>query len=249
MTDFPYKEVIKTLLPKGPVWAVKPFGDLDKLLDAIGDVKQTVRDYLKSIAYLRNPNLTPALSDLEREFGVVPVASLTEAERREILAGYVYAKPGSGKDDLEARLHAAGFTDLHVYHNDPEIDPDFFVAGEWAMVLGHEDCVLGHQDAYLGQQGVGGYVLANGDVYKANGSLAEYTIPSDDERWPLVFFIGGARSDVESGFVVILDGDMEYGVDPDNMLLDGDMEATGTSFWSAYTSDTTLSKADTGGGV
>ena len=232
MTDFSYKDLLKILMPKGPVWAMKPLGDMDKLFETIGEVKDTIRTYLKSIAYLRNPNLTPILADLEREFGVVPVTSLTESERRQILAGYVYAKPGSGKDDLEARLHAAGFTELSVYHNDPEVDPDTYVSGDWAMVLGHEDAVLGHQDAYLGQQGVGGYVLANGDVYKADGTLAEYSIPSDDERWPLVFFIGGERTATTGGYVVILDGDMEYGSDPDNILLDGDMDYPDTSFWS-----------------
>ena len=245
MPDFSYKDILRTLMPKGPVWAVKPFGDMDKLLDAIGEVKETIREYLKSTAYLRNPALTPALPDLEREYGVVPVSTLTEAERRELLAGYVYAKVGNGKDDLQDRLHAAGFTDLRVYQNDPVVDPDVYVGGEWSLVCGHENAVCGHEDSYLGQQGVGGYLLVNGPVYESDGTLHEYSVPDTSETWPMIFFIGGEKVGETEGFVTIQDGDMEYGVDPASLLvdLDGDMEETGTSDWTPSDVGTvTLSK-------
>ena len=233
MTDFGYKDLLKVLFPKGPVWTMKPLGDMDALVDAIGTVIETFRSYLKSTAYLRNPNLTPVLSDLEREFGVVPVTSLTEDERRELLAGYVYAKPGSGKDDLQARLRAAGFDDLYVYQNEPVIDPDIYVSGEWSCVCGHQDSVCGNEDAYCGQTGVGGYLLVNGPVYDVDGDEIEYNIPEDNERWPLCFFIGGEKTETSEGFVTIQDGDMEYGTDPDSILIDGDMELSTTVAWEA----------------
>lgn len=233
MSDLSYSGILKTLLPKGPIWAFRSLGDADRLIDAIGEVKNTIREYLKSIAQVRNPNLTPILSDLEREYGITPVGSLTEAERRSILAGYVYAKVGSGKDDLEARLHAAGFTDLFVHHNDPLVNPSYYAGGEWMAVLGYQDTVCGNEDCYCGQVGVGGYVIANGVVHEADGSEHEYTIPTGSETWPMVFFVGGARSETSTGFVIFLDGDMEYGTDPDSILDDGDFEASSTSFWTA----------------
>lgn len=233
MPDFKYSDVLRTLFPKGPIWAFRAFGDADKLIEAIGDVKETIRSYLRSIGRTRDPNLTPILSDLEREYGITPVGSLTEAERRAILAGYVYAKVGSGKDDLQARLHAAGFTDLFVHHNDPLVNPAYYSTGVWSAVCGYQDTVCGNENCYCGQLGVGGYVLANGKVYEGDGSEHEYTIPAASETWPMVFFVGGAKADVETGFVLILDGDMEYGTDPDTILEDGDAELVGTSFWTA----------------
>lgn len=233
MSDFKLSDVLRTLFPRGPIWSFKAFGDADKLIETIGDAKETVRSFLRSIASVRDPNLTPVLSDLEREYGIVPVLPLTEAERRSILAGYVYAKVGSGKDDLEARLHAAGFTDLFVYHNDPLVNPAYYAGGNWAAVLDYQDTVLGNENCYCGQVGVGGYVLANGKVYTADGSVHDYGIPAGSETWPMVFFIGGPKTGASTGFVIFLDGDMEYGTDPGSTLEDGDAELTGIEFWTA----------------
>ncbi len=234
MSDFDYADMLRTLLPKGPIWAFRAFGDADKLIDAIGEVKDTIRLYLRSLAGVRDPDLTPILPDLEREYGITPVASLTEAERRAILAGYAYAKAGnSSKDDLEARLHAAGFTDLFVHHNHPVVNPAYYTASAWAAVLGYQDTVCGNQECYCGQIGVGGYVLANGKVFKADGSEHEYVLPVEPETWPLAFFVGGAKVGTTTGFVIFLDGDMEYGTDPATIMQDGDAELTGTSFWTA----------------
>lgn len=233
MTDFKYSDVLRTLFPKGPVWAFKVFGHADQLIETIGDAKETIRTYLKSLTHVRAPDLTPILSDLEREYGVVPVGSLTEAERRNILAGYVYAKVGNGKDDLEDRLHAAGFTNLFVHHNDPIVNPSYYAGGLWSAVCAHEDTICGNQEAYCGQLGVGGYVLANGPTYEAGGTLHDFEIPAASETWPMVFFVGGPKTGSTTGFVLFVDGDMEYGTDPDSIIEDGEAEYVGTSFWTA----------------
>jgi hypothetical protein len=233
MTDFRYSDLLRTLFPKGPAWAFRVFGHADQLIETIGDAKETIRAYLRSLTHVRTPNLTPILADLEREYGITPVASLTEAERREILAGYVYAKVDSGKDALQARLHAAGFTDLFVHHNDPLVNPSYYVGGLWSAVCAHEDSICGNQDCYCGQLGVGGYVLANGPTYESNGTLHDYTIPTASETWPMVFFIGAPKTGSLVGFVLFLDGDMEYGTDPASIIEDGDAELVGTSFWTA----------------
>jgi len=233
MSEFRYSDLLRTLFPKGPIWVFKAFGDADKLIETIGEAKETIRDYLKSLAHVRAPSLTPILSDLEREYGITPVASLTEAQRRDILAGYAYAKVGIGKDDLEARLHAAGFTNLFVHQNDPIVNPSFYVGGLWSAVCGHEDTVCGNQYAYCGQLGVGGYVLANGPVYEADGTLHEYELPAASEAWPMVFFIGSEKTDALDGFVLFEDGDMEHNGDPTNQLEDGDAEYATTLVWAA----------------
>lgn len=232
MSDLKYSDILRTLFPKGPIWAFKAFGDADKLIETIGDVKETIRTFLKSIAHTRTPSLTPVLSDLEREYGITPASGLTEAQRREILAGYVYAKAdNSSADDLQARLHAAGFTELFVYPNDPIVNPSYYSSGIWSAVCNHEDTICGNQECYCGQLGVGGYVLANGPVYDATGNLHEYEIPTGSETWPMVFFVGGAKAETVTGYIVFLDGDMEHG--SENILEDGDAEAPDTDVWTA----------------
>jgi hypothetical protein len=231
MSDFKYSDILRTLFPKGPIWSFKAFGDADKLIETIGDAKETVRAFLKSIANTRTPDLTPVLSDLEREYGITPASGLTEAQRREILAGYVYAKVGSGKDDLEARLHAAGFTELFVYPNDPIVNPGYYASGIWSAVCDHQDTVCGNQECYCGQLGVGGYVLANGPVYETDGTEHEYGIPTASETWPMVFFVGGPKAETTTGYIVFVDGDMEFG--SENILVDGDAEDPGTDVWTA----------------
>jgi hypothetical protein len=231
MSDFKYSDILRTLFPKGPIWSFKAFGDADKLVETIGDAKETVRAFLKSIANTRTPDLTPVLSDLEREYGITPASGLTEAQRREILAGYVYAKVGSGKDDLEARLHAAGFTELFVYPNDPIVNPGYYATGIWTAVCNHQDTVCGNQDCYCGQLGLGGYVLANGPVYDVDGDPHAYEIPTEPETWPMVFFVGGPKAETVTGYIIFLDGDMEFG--SENILEDGDAEDPGTDVWTA----------------
>lgn len=232
MSDFRYSDLLRTLFPKGPIWAFRAFGHADKLIETIGEAKETIRDYLKSLGHVRTPSLTPILADLEREYGITPVASLTEAERRSILAGYVYAKVDSGKDALQARLHAAGFANLFVYHNDPIVNPSYYAGGLWSAVCGHQDTVCGNQECYCGQLGIGGYVLANGPVFESDGTEHDYPIPAASETWPMVFFIGGVKGVPSTGFVVFVDGDMEYGV-PVSVLEDGDAEFSGTPNWTA----------------
>lgn len=231
MSDFKYSDILRTLFPKGPIWSFKAFGDADKLIETIGDAKETVRAFLKSIAHTRTPDLTPVLSDLEREYGITPASGLTDAQRREILSGYVFAKVGSGKDDLEARLHAAGFTELFVYPNDPVVNPSYYANGIWAAICGYQNTVCGNQDCYCGQLGLGGYVLANGPVYDVGGNLHAYEIPVLPETWPMVFFVGGPKAETVTGYIVFLDGDMEYG--SGNILEDGNAELPNTDVWTA----------------
>jgi hypothetical protein len=49
----------------------------------------------------------------------------------------------------------------------------------------------------------------------------------------MVFFVGGPKTGTTTGFVVFVDGDMEYGTDPATILEDGNAELAGTEFWTA----------------
>jgi len=199
-----FKTFLETLLPAGSAWLAKSAGSLEGLIDGLGDSVSDVRDHLVKFARIRDPEQTPILSDLEHEYGVVPNPGLTEAERRELLNGVVYAKPDFGVDYLQSKLDAAGFTELTVYQNEGPEDPDFYVTGRYACVCGNTVAYCGSSEAYCGYRSGGGYLLIND-----NDDDSLKSVPATDDTWHLVFFIGGDKSSPSVGWFLVVDGDME----------------------------------------
>jgi hypothetical protein len=190
------RAVIDSLLPDGSIWQPAPGGDLDNLLDGMGDNAQVLYDFLNAIASIRDPRKTTILSDLEKEYGVLTNEFLTEQERRDQLVGIKYAKPDTASDDLlQDKLRAAGFDGIIVTSNDPAIDPAL-ITGE---LLVNGPIVIEQTPQYLAQ--------ANGDNTFAGNGIAiagyfvnigrtfhEYDLPSEWRYWRYIFFVGGAAS-------------------------------------------------------
>ena len=125
------REVLDALSPRGAAWRPAPRGDMDRLLDGVGDNYQMVMDGLSDLAHLRDPMSTPLLEDLEREYGLSPNSQLTEAQRRALLRLVKYSRNKRATDEsLQEALDRAGFgaggLGLHVYPNDPAVDPGVF---------------------------------------------------------------------------------------------------------------------------
>lgn len=190
------KAVFEALLPPGAIWRPKPDGDFDRLLGGMGDNAQEIYEYIEALAHLRDPRRTTILSDLEKEYGVLTIATLTELERREQLAGIKYAIPDTASWELvQDKLRAAGFDGIIVTPNDPAVDPDL-ITGE---LLVNGPVYIQQNPLYLAQ--------ANGDNMFAGNGLAvagyfinigrtefEYEIPDLWRYWRYVFFVGGAAS-------------------------------------------------------
>lgn len=172
------RNVINQLLPEGSAWEPASEDDYDLLLDGIADNSDAVKSDLNDLANIRDPDTTPVLSDLEKDYGVVPVDGSTEAERRATLKVFKYRKTNSGAwDTLQQRLRDAGFF-VYVYPNDPAVDPALFidVANK-----------------------TGGELIINDPNLKY-----EYGIPTNSGYWSLFFFIGGpAIIDPEYGIISI----------------------------------------------
>lgn len=230
------RQHIDALLPSGPIWKPVEGGDLDNLLDGMADISRTDREYSLELQFIRDPLRTPFLSDLEREFGVVPRPDIDESIRRNYLAAIKYRKNRFGDiDTLQDQLNQAGFNVL-VHANDPAIDPSAFVENAFQMQAGQEVAVCGNENAFCGF--VGGELLVNGDIGRivpnylcvAGAGVAscgnesavcgsyenlrnvpyEYFTPENEGRWPLIFFVGGEATRDNNGFIV----DIEFaGVD------------------------------------
>lgn len=216
------RKAIDLAFPKGPIHEVKIDGDYDYWREAKADNLATIREDVQSLKYIRNPENTPVLSDLEREYGINPAATLTEAERRILLKPEVYKqKTTASTGDLQTRLDAAGF-DLTVYDNSPDgpaVDPAIIIDQNFVLQAMSGDYYAGNTNAYAGF--IGGYWLVNGRVFEqikgsygsgtlwAGNTIAvagyyenyiqneiTYPTPTDPNSWPFCFFVGGSPADI-----------------------------------------------------
>jgi hypothetical protein len=170
------KDVLISLLPPGSLWDLDEDGDFYKTLEASGDNHTPAYEFLKTLAYIREPLQTPILSDLEKEYGLLTSATLTEQERREYLHGVVYAPRSTGTHEyLQDQLQAAGF-DVQVYPNSPAVDPARFYGGS------------------------GGEMVVNNVLYDRTITEAR----KFQELWSYVFFVGGDAVRDADGFLVAI---------------------------------------------
>jgi hypothetical protein len=182
------RAVLDALLPGGSLWAPEDGGGLDQILDGIADSDETVREFLDGLARLRSPLYTPILDDLEREFGIVPDDTLSDAVRRtRLLAVKTDGSSDGSADSLEAQLQAAGFP-VQVHINNPAVDPAQFVTFAPNSTFGNEDALFGKTGVLFA--GRRGFLLVNGPIYYQQIKV-EYVSPADSNYWPLVFFVGG----------------------------------------------------------
>lgn len=155
-----------------------PAGDLKRLLMGCADNHEDMQEFLETLAYLRDPQNTPILADLEKEYGFKLDSGLTEAERRDRLDALVYAPAGTGAASyMQAQLHAGGFTSLYVYQNDKSTDPGAFFGGP------------------------GGEMITNPVAYDRTITEAR----KNQNLWPFVFFIGGTAYYDAYGRIVHID--------------------------------------------
>jgi len=137
--------------------------DLMNLILGMGDNHQEIRDFLKELAYLREPLLTPYLSDLEKEYGLLNNAGLSETERREKLHGVVYAPPSTGTHEyMQDQLRNAGFDLVQVHPNNLASSPGNFFGGH------------------------GGEMITNNELY--DRTILETV--KEQALWPYVFVLG-----------------------------------------------------------
>ena len=164
------RSIINALLPEGAFWEPAAGNEYDLLLDGMAENTQQVYEFLKQLQYLRDPQRTPILSDVEKEYAIFPSALATEQQRRDRLTAFMFRRANTGAYDvLQAKLREAGFTDVYVHENSPAVDPDIFLAQDFNMTCG--DVLPSGNLAQCGEPeaicaSVGGELLVNGDLYE-----------------------------------------------------------------------------------
>lgn len=234
MSDFTRK-IINSLLPEGSAWNPAFQEGMDLYFAAQADNKDSIVILLRSLAKLRDPLLTPILEELEREYGIVKNASLTEQQRRDFLQAFIFQSVQNGTDEeMQERLTEGGFI-VQVHTNDPAVDPLILLDNNFAITCGNPNAVCGNQSAFARR--VGGELIVNGDKFRQvpnftvvcgaptsvagnedaiagvfdglNEQKIEYTIPTNPKDWPMVWFIGGDATKDIDGKIISIDNVIE----------------------------------------
>lgn len=164
MTDL-MKTVILSLLPPGAIWNVAQGEGLDLLLDGFSDILESQKAGIDELAFIRSPEFTPFLDDLERDYGLSPTDLLTEAERRVRLLAAKTDKNSDGSSDyLQQKLRDGGFDDIYVHINNPPVNPSIFVFKSFLAFCGFGTSLCGHEDAIMGGSS-GGELIVNGEYF------------------------------------------------------------------------------------
>lgn len=199
MSDSIGRQTIDALLPPGPLYHPKPGGDLDNLLEALGERYDGVADFLSALAFVRDPSKTPVFTDLEREYGIQPNDAISDSIRVARLNRKVYQADKIGSvDDMQDALDNAGFS-LQVHLNNPPVDPDILIgSGEYIV------------NTYLGVQNATNIIVCGSPFAVCGSSEAccgyaiyvvtpfVYPTPPATHRG-MVYFIGGAATRGVSG--------------------------------------------------
>ncbi len=183
------RAMIDALFPKGAIWTPAPDDGLDLFLDGNAENKEIIRIALEALATIQIADLTQYLDDMEREYGLIVDSSLSEIERRARLKNAITDNQGYGTAwDMQAKLRAAGFTDIYVYQNDPPVDVNNHVNIVTSIEFGGASYEFG--DSATEFSFIGGELVVNGQIY-FNGSRVFYTVPTNDQYWANFFFVGG----------------------------------------------------------
>ncbi len=226
------ENVIMGLLPPGEAWEPDPNRDFHKFMEGLGEGAGAIYQDLKALEYIRDPERTQQLADLEKDYGIITNLDISEDDRRAQLKILRYVRDLTGSDDnLEDRLQEAGF-DLKVFRNDPKIDPavlmcdELIVNGDIFTQVPAYEMQCDGSIAFAGnQKAVCGYFVS------MERTAREYEIPTDPGLWGYFFFVCGDRQPAA-----------------EQNILDGDMELAGVTNWpagpsSATSKDTSIKQA------
>lgn len=155
-----YLNIFKSLLPKSKAFNLTIQKWITKFFEGLTALPDDFRTFLDNIWFDIFPETTRSIELWEDQFGLRMPPS-DDTQRRNNLDVSWKLKGGQSAYYLQQILQDAGF-DVQVHENNPKIDPDNFISGEFACYCGGTNSVCGNDDAYCGK--TGGYILANGFI-------------------------------------------------------------------------------------
>jgi len=211
-------EAFRSLKPKGELFKIKRGGNTEKFHRSMTKELDRIIVYFNNINNSMFPcDNTPDdnLDDWRQLLGF----RLNNTTREDLISKY-FQLGGQSAYYLQTQLHAAGFTNIFVYENIIEYNPN--AVGAYLTQLGDfqlDDYTLGEFSGRSNPIIRDGVVIANSTVFSRvknyigcqlneselnSFSLGEYTsasdfpsalnqfIPANNERWMFVFYLAGA---------------------------------------------------------
>lgn len=119
----PYEMQLDNISVPGVTLTTVKDGGLAQYIAGVADNWDIMRIAANAVGDVRNPLKTTMLEDLEKEYGIFSDSNLTEAVRRDKLAGVIYARESHASiSNLQTALDRS-FTGFTVYDNNPAVDP------------------------------------------------------------------------------------------------------------------------------
>jgi hypothetical protein len=210
------RAIIDAALPPGAAWVYKEHGDLSKLYDGIADNAGEVQDYLDDLAYVRDPQLTAVLDDLERDYDIKKDENLTEQQRRDYLStAFPRRTPGTAEYMQGLLRTAIGSDEIYVTRNSSisyqswnerplfngesayfGLENTMFTARSFIPQINPtwlDVTMFGRQEAQFGRQGVQFEAPKGRWIINGNDRDVEFSACEDpcSGFWAGVFFVGG----------------------------------------------------------
>lgn len=208
-------DIFKHLLPRARAWTLIPAKTLRAFFQGLANALADVRSFIDDVYDDLDPQRTRQLATWEAQFAL-PDAFLTEAQRRDRLAGVWAATGGQSPQYLQDTLRAAGF-DVYVHEwwapgtlhpaggsvngdeaptaRNPFLYLNNGTTPVYLMCDGQADALDGGVEAFDGNTNtLPGYALANRVWADHTGvGFKSYSIPADPTKYPYFLYIGGAN--------------------------------------------------------
>jgi hypothetical protein len=197
---------IRSRLPKGFAWNVRPGGQLDSVLNVVDEILNEIALIAGSIAWIRDPFKCLDVDALSIEYGAPLFNTGGDLTLyRQLLSTFVYTPYRTGSDsDLQTVLNNAGFTAALVVKNNKGQDPRPLYSLEPVCVVGGTDAFIGGDDDYIGDES--GYdVLVNGPLFDNQQTEVGYDIGDNPDLWGGVDFVCGGVTYDGNGFITSID--------------------------------------------
>ncbi len=194
MIDF--LAVFRSLLPRADAWQLTPVSkQLTELFEGLTDLPQRAREYIDGVLLDLFAATTRNLTEWESEFGLVPLISPTEQERRDRIASAWAAQGGQSPRYLQDLLQANWF--------------DVFVHDWWVLPLTGDPPLARNPFTYL-NIGIDVFLTEMGEP-NTQTDMGEATAEMGESSNPLGYLLVNPIDTVLTIFLGMGDAEMAMG--------------------------------------
>lgn len=202
-----FLNLFKHLLPRAKAWSITKKKKLRDFFDGLTGTPDDVRSFYDDIFLDIFPETTREIEYWENQFGITPSPCNSTSQRRQALISAWKAQGGQSPRYIQDTLQNSGF-DVYIHEwwepgTEPPLgshscatprDPGFWVNSGGTLLVNKILVITpdyiplcGEAEAECGEPNAG-----CGNYFDFINSYVEYTVPTDQSKWPYFFYLGGA---------------------------------------------------------